>query len=86
MKYLGISFIIYLVLYLIILLVLCHKSGKFLKTALLFILSGVAAFTVVNIISSYTGVSVPVNLWTVGTSAALGLPGVLGLLLIRMFF
>jgi hypothetical protein len=41
---------------------------------------------VINIISHFTGVNIAVNGWTVGTSAVLGMPGVLGLLIMRMIF
>ncbi len=85
MLFLKISFIIILSVYLITLLIFCYKDGNFFKTLLLSVMSGIAVFTVVNLTSRFTGVYIPVNAWTCGSSALFGVPGVLGLLLVRMF-
>lgn len=74
------------VIYAAVFLGLCVKSGKFLKTLLLFSASGIAAMVLVGVLSPVTGVRIPFNPWTVGTSAALGIPGVIGLLFMNLFF
>ena len=86
MQFIKISFIIILVLYTIILLYFSYKNGKILKTLLLFSLSGVLMFTVINLLSGLTGIGINVNVWTLSSSAVFGIPGVFGLLVLRMFF
>lgn len=86
MIFLKISFIVLASLYVILLAYFCFKSGSFVKTLLISALLGVAVFTAVNISSHYTGVALSVNAWTLGASAVFGFPGVLGMLILRMFF
>ena len=86
MQFLKISFIILLVVYLLLILVFSAKTGKMLKTLLLSVASGLAVMAVINILSRFTGVDISVNAWTIGSSAVFGIPGVLGLLVLRMFF
>lgn len=86
MQLLKISFIILLVIYACILLYFCFKSGKPFKTLLLSSLSGLAVMVIINLLSRFTGVDLAVNAWTVSGSMTFGIPGVLGLLILRMFF
>ena len=55
-----------------------------MKTLLFSALSGIVVFTVINLLSSLTGITISVNAWTLGSSAVFGMPGVLGLLILRM--
>ena len=82
-KYLLIALI---VIYDIIFLVFLSKSKKPIKTLLVSLTVGIVTLTVVNLTAAFTGVSLSINAWTVGGSAIFGLPGVLSMLLIRMFF
>ena len=84
MHFIKISFIIILVLYAIFLLYFSYKNGKIVKTILASALSGIVVFTIVNLISFKTGITISVNAWTLGSSALFGMPGVLGLLIFRM--
>ena len=84
LNFISISFIIYLCLYCLFLMYFCYKSGRFFKTLFGMSLSGLAVFTAINILSSLTGVSLPVNAYTLGTSSAFGIPGVLALLTVRI--
>ena len=86
MQFIKISFIIILVTYIILLLYFSYKNGKMLKTLLLSALSGIFTFAAVNILSHFTGVGIPVNGWTTSVSSVFGIPGVLGLLVLRLFF
>ena len=86
MQFVKIFCIILLVIYAVILFVFAYKSGRFFKTLLTSALIGVLTMLIVNISARFTGVSLPVNLYTVLSSSCLGLPGVLGLLTIRLFF
>lgn len=84
MNFIRISFIIYLCIYAVLLCWFCHKNGGILKSFLVSALSGMAVFTAVNLLSGYTGVDIPVNAYTLGASAGFGIPGVLGLITVRI--
>lgn len=86
MQFIKIFSIILVCLYLLLLFIFAKKSGSFLRTLLLSALSGLLTMAVINILSGYTGVTLPVNLYTVLSSTALGVPGVLGLLTLRLYF
>lgn len=86
MQFIKISYIMILVIYVLFLIYFCFKNGRFFRTLLLSALSGILSFTVVNVLSIYTGVGIAVNGWTLGTSSLFGMPGILGLLTVRMFF
>ncbi len=86
MQSLKIFSIILLGVYIIIFLGFCRKSGSTLKTMLLSSLSGVMVLTLINILSNLTGVSVPFNLYTFLGSSVFGIPGVVGMLILRLFF
>ena len=61
------------------------KSKEGGKCVLLSALQGIAAIFAVNIIGMVSGVTVAVNLYTVGTGAILGMPGVIGILMLNTF-
>ena len=72
--------IIAFAIYFFVLLVIAVKTQKTLKTIASGAFSGIAALTLVDITSVFTGVFIPLNMWTVGSSAAFGIPGVISLL------
>ena len=86
MKILGIIMIIAAVLYYAALLVTFYRSGKFFKTFIISAILGVGFFGFVNLLSGLTGVSLAFNGWTVGISASFGLPGVIAMLAVKLFF
>lgn len=60
----------------------CEKGGKcFMLSAL----QGIAAIFAVNVIGMVSGVTVAVNWYTLGTGALLGVPGVIGILMLNTF-
>lgn len=61
-------------------------TKKPFKTIFLYAFLGIAGLAVVNLTAKYSGVYIPVNAYTLGSSAALGLPGTIGLLILRMIF
>lgn len=61
-------------------------TKKPFKTIFFYAFLGVAAFALIDLTSKFSGVYIPVNYYTVGSSAALGLPGVICLLLLRIIF
>ena len=69
-----------LVLSLIIILTVSFKSKHFLKSVFLSAFSGLGGLFAVHVISWFTPLSRPVNLFTASVSAAGGLPGVIALL------
>ena len=62
------------------------RSGHFFKALILTALQGVAAICAVNALGLFTGVSVSLNQYTIGTSLICGAPGVIGLLLVDTIF
>lgn len=61
----------------------CEKGGK---CVMLSALQGVAAIFAVNIIGMVSGVSLSVNWYTLGTGALLGVPGIIGMLMMNAFY
>lgn len=69
----------------IILLIVIHiimRSKHPVRGAFLSLLPGVCALAVVDLTSSWTGVSVPVSPMNLAVSAVLGIPGVTTLLIV----
>jgi len=85
MIYLGYTAVGLAVLCEIILLFTAFLSGKPFRILFLNALSGIAVLALINIIGKFCDVSIAINEWTVGGSAAFGLPAVIGLLLLRLF-
>lgn len=72
--------------YLLILTVRLWRQGRFWLSLLITAGSGIAALVLLNLLAGFTGVSLAVNGWTVGTAASMGVPGLAAMLVIRMFF
>lgn len=79
---LTVAVIVYFLVYIVF--IMCCK--KPIKTLFLFTLCGILALIAVNLSTAYTGVSIPVNPYTVGVSAAGGIMGVVTLLIIKIIF
>lgn len=62
--------------------VLFHAHG--LRSLLLSALQGIAALFAVNLVGLVSGVTVALNGWSLGTAALLGIPGVIGTLLMKL--
>ncbi|MDD4699224.1 MAG: pro-sigmaK processing inhibitor BofA family protein [Oscillospiraceae bacterium] len=75
-----------LVVYSIVLLAFAYKTKKTIKTLFFSALIGIITMTVLNLTSHYTGVYIAVNPWTVGSAATFGIPGVVALVTVRLFF
>ena len=61
-------------------------TKKPFKTIFLYAFLGVAGIILVNLTSKFSGVYIPINAYTLGSSAALGIPGTMSLLLLRIIF
>lgn len=70
-----------LVLSAIIILAVSFKSKSFFKSVILSALSGLSGLFAVHILSWFTPLSLPVNIFTAAVSALSGIPGVIGLLI-----
>lgn len=79
---LTVGVIIYFLVYIIF--IMCCK--KPIKTLFLFTVSGILSLLVVNLTTKFTGVSLPINPYTVGVSAAGGIAGTVALLIIKIIF
>lgn len=86
MEILKIITIAALVIYGILFLVFSLLEKRPVYTILLFMLIGVVSMLVINIISGFTGINIPLNLYTLLTSAFGGVPGVVTLLLLKIIF
>ncbi len=86
LKILGVVLLSLAVIYLLVLSVVFYRQGRFVKAMLITAASGIAAMLIVNLISRFTGVRLPYNPWTVGVGALMGLPGIIALMLINLFF
>lgn len=65
---------------LIIILTVSFKSKHFFKSVFLSAFSGLGGLFAVHVLSWFTPLSLPVNLFTASVSAVGGLPGVIALL------
>ena len=79
-------FICLLVIYGFIYLILAVGTKKPFKTIFFYAFLGVLGLAIVNLTAKFSGVYIPVNAYTLGSSAALGLPGTIGLLILRIIF
>ena len=70
-----------LILSAIIILAVSLKSKKFFKSVTLSALSGLSGLFAVHVLSWFTPLTLPVNLFTASVSALSGIPGVIGLLI-----
>ncbi len=59
------------------------KSPHPIRSALIAVIWGIVALAAVNLCSSFTDVSIPVNPLTLSVSSVLGIPGVTCLLLLQ---
>ena len=80
MGVLKISAIVLLSLGALIIFIIALFSKRLIRTLLLNAVFGIAAMVIINLTSSFTGVHIPINQWTVGSGAVFGLPGVIGIL------
>lgn len=65
-------------------LILLIRAPGAAKKALAGAAGGLAAFGAVNLTGMLTGVSLAANLWTIGVSLVLGIPGVVGMMFLKL--
>ena len=86
MKAVGIVLISVLSLFLLVLAVLHIKSRRPFRSAVINALLGVAALAAVNLTARFTGVRVPLNIYTVPSSAVFGIPAVMTFVVFQFLF
>ena len=67
-------------------LVVAVRSGKPVRGLLTSGVQGLCALGLVNVLGAFTGVSLGVSWLSAGTCLALGIPGAIGLLLLKVIF
>ena len=85
MQFKSIPVIIMLAAFSVIILAVMVKSKHFFKALVLSALQGVAALFAVNLLSAATGVTLVVNPVTLAVSAVGSLPGVVAMLVSKLF-
>ena len=70
----------------VVMLVAFLRSGRFLRALLFSAVTGNLALLAVGWLGAFTGVALAPNLFTVGAATLFGVPGVLALVLLRLFF
>lgn len=83
LKYIAIS-----VLLLSAFIIFCFavKSKKLLKTLLLNGFMGICLLAIINLTAKFSGVYIPINLYTVSGSAVFGIPALIGFLVLGFIF
>lgn len=71
---------------LLLVLFFAIRTRKFLKTLLSSAAVGIITLLILYFTSSFTGFSVQITPYTLGTSGILGLPGVVAIVLCKMIF
>ena len=85
MQFKSIPVIIMLAAFSVIILAVMVKSKHFFKALVLSAVQGVAALFAVNLLSAATGVTLAVNPVTLAVSAVGSLPGVVAMLVSKLF-
>ncbi len=68
------------------LILLSFYSGKAIKRIFLNAIIGISAIILINITTKWTGVHIPVNVYSIAGTCAFSLPAVIGLLLLQIIF
>ncbi len=68
------------------LIIFAFRGKRPFRTMLVTALCGLLAFAAVCVSGIFTGVTLPVNPWTVTCSALGGIPGVAALLILKLIF
>ena len=84
MKILFVSFIVLLSVTALILASLHIKTLKPLRSFLLHAAIGTAVFAAVNLLSRFTGIKIPLNMYSAVSACVLGAPAVCGFLILNL--
>lgn len=67
-------------------LIIAVKSGKPFKNLAVSAVCGIIGLAAVDLTVKFTGIHIPINPYTVSSSALFGLPAVCGLVLLQLIF
>lgn len=81
-----IIFILISIIYGFLYLIFAAKTKKPFKTIFFYAFLGLLGLAATNLTSKFSGVYIPINAYSIGCSAALGLPGTISLLMLRIIF
>ena len=81
-----IIFICLCLIYVFLYFIFAAGTKKPFKTIFFYAFLGLFGIAAVNITTHFSGVHIPINAYTLGTSAILGLPGTISLLILRIIF
>ena len=84
MGFFGIFVICVLSVCLVAVLIICLRSGRFIKSLFLNGVIGIALLIIMNILSRYTGVKIPINEYTVPFCILCGTPAIILLTLLPL--
>ena len=74
------------VIFSLIFLIFAKRTKSVVKTFLLFAATGMGVLLLLTLLKPYLGLQLSINPFTVITSAALGIPGIIALIVVPMFF
>ncbi len=83
---LKISVIILISLSALFILIFSFLSKKPLKMLFLNLLIGLTVLALINLTEKYSGVKIPINIFTVVGSGAFGIPAIIGFLILPLIF
>lgn len=86
MKAFFIIVIILLAVFFLSIVFFALKSHKFLKTMGLNSLLGLMILALIDLTGKFTGIYIPINLYTVAGSGIFGIPAVCGFLILQILF
>lgn len=86
MGFLGVFSICVLSVCLLAVLIICLKSGRFIKSLFLNAIIGILVLVAINLLSRYTGIKIPVNEYTVPFCALCGIPGIILFIMLPIIF
>lgn len=84
LQFLKYGVIVLLIITALLIFGFCLKGGKPFKYLLINAAAGIAAFAVIDLLSFFTGVYIPVNPYTAGGAAMYGVPCVIGFLVLPL--
>ena len=84
MKAFFIFLIIVLSIFFLAVLLFAIKSHKFFKTLLFNAFLGIGVLAIIDLTGKFTGIFLPINLYSVAGSGVFGIPAVCGLLVLQI--
>lgn len=86
MRFIEIFLLVYLVINLIVQLIFIAKIKNPFKNAITGIAISFVLLAIINTIAFFTGIYIPINWHTIISSAAFGIPGIAGLIILQSIF